>query len=98
MKLRPLQDRVIIKRLDAETTTRSGLIIPEMAKEQPNQGIVIAVGTGRFLENGERAPIGCAVDDTVLFAKYQATEITIDDEKFLVVRADDILGVVETVD
>lgn len=96
MSLRPLQDRIVIKRLDPEAVSKGGIIIPENAKEKPMQAIVVAVGSGRILDNGEREPIECAVGDTVIIGKYSGTEATIDDEKLLVINADDVLGVVES--
>jgi len=96
MPIRPLNDRVIIRRLDAETISRGGIVIPENAKQQPNKGIVVAVGSGRLLENGEREPIEFKPNDTVIFAKYQAEEVTIEDEKLLVVRVHDVQAVLET--
>lgn len=95
MAIRPLQDRVIIKRMEADSVSAGGIIIPENAKEKPLRGTVVAVGSGKVLPDGSVAPMGVAVGDQVLFAKYQGAEVLIDDEKVLVVRADDILGVVE---
>lgn len=95
MKLRPLQDRIIVRRLEAESVSKGGIIIPENAKEKPVRGEVLAVGAGRFLESGGRTPVGCSPGDVVLFSKHGGTEITLDGEEYLVIRADDVHGVVE---
>jgi chaperonin GroES len=95
MTIRPLYDRVVVRRVDAETTSRGGIIIPDKAAEKPNQGVVTAVGPGALLENGETRPLAVAVGDRVLFGKYAATEQTIDDEELLIVRETDILAVIE---
>jgi chaperonin GroES len=94
--IRPLKDRVILRQLEAEATSKGGIIIPENAKEKPLRGQVVAVGSGKQLTDGSFAKSDYVVGDTVLFAKYQVTEIVIDDESLLVVRGDDILGVIET--
>lgn len=96
MALRPLQDRIVVRRLDPESVSKGGIIIPENAKEKPMQAIVVAIGSGRLLDNGLREPIGCEIGDTVLIGKYQGTDITLDGEKLLVIKSDDVLGVVET--
>jgi chaperonin GroES len=96
MSLRPLQDRVLLKRIEPEAVSKGGIIIPENAKEKPQYGTVIAVGSGRVLDNGDRIPVDCSPGDTVLFGKYQGSEVTVDGEKVLVVRENDILGVVVT--
>jgi chaperonin GroES len=95
MKLKPLQDRIVIKRLEADDKSAGGLYIPENAKEKPARGEVLAVGAGRYLDNGERAPMPCAVGDMVIFGKYQGNEITLEGEQYLIVSADDVLGVIE---
>ena len=95
MKIRPLHDRIIVERLEEETTTASGIIIPDSAKEKPVQGSVIAVGKGKVTEDGKVLPLDVKVGDTVLFGKYSGTEVKIDGEELLVMREDDIMAVVE---
>src|ERR1044072_8041078 len=96
MKIRPLQDRVIVKRLDeAVEKTKGGIIIPDTAKEKPQHGKVIAVGKGKVNEDGKVTPLDVKVGDTILFGKYSGTEIKIDGEEHLIMREDDILGVIE---
>lgn len=94
--LRPLADRVVIKPLEREETTKSGLFLPETAKEKPQQGEIVAVGPGRRDEDGDYIPMDVKVGDRVLFAKYAGTEIKLDDETVLILKETDILGVVET--
>jgi chaperonin GroES len=96
MNIRPLNDRVIIERLAADSVSKGGIIIPDNAKEKPSQGKVIAVGSGTVLADGTIVPIGCVPGDTVLFGKYQGAEVSLDGISVLVVRADDILGVIES--
>lgn len=95
MKIRPLQDRVIVKRVEEEEKTKGGIIIPETAKEKPLEGKVIAVGNGRVLEDGKVRPLDVKEGDRVLFSKYAGTEIKLQGEEFLMLREDDILGVLE---
>jgi chaperonin GroES len=96
MKVRPLQDRVLIKRLDEETEkTKGGLYIPDSAKEKPQQGKVMAVGKGRVNEDGKVTPLDVKAGDKVLFGKYSGSEIKVDGEELLIMREEDILGVVE---
>ena len=95
MAFRPLHDNVLIRRLEAEEEQQGGIIIPDTAKEKPQEGQVLAVGPGRRLEDGTRRQLGVAVDNKVLFGKYAGTEITIDGEELLVMRESDLLGVVE---
>ena len=92
MKLRPLHDRVIVKRLEEEEKTAGGIIIPDTAKEKPQQGKVIAVGKGRTLDNGEVTPLMVKEGDRVLFSKYSGTEVKVGGEELLIMREDDILG------
>ncbi|HHU29938.1 MAG: co-chaperone GroES [Bacillota bacterium] len=92
MKLKPLSDRVVIKVIDAEEKTSSGIVLPDKAKEKPQEGEVVAVGDGRVLDNGTRLEMDVAVGDRVLFSKYAGTEIKIDGEEYLIMRQDDILG------
>lgn len=95
-KLRPLSDRVIVEALDRDETTASGLLLPETAKEKPQEGKVLAVGPGRWDEDGEnRLPLEVAVDDVIIFAKYSGTEIKLGDKKVLILSEKDILAVVE---
>lgn len=95
MKLRPLHDRLVVKRLDQERTTASGIVIPDNAAEKPDQGEVIAVGNGKILENGEIRPLDVKVGDRVLFGKYSGTEVKVSGKEVLVLREDDIMGVIE---
>lgn len=95
MKIRPLNDRVLVKRLEEEQKTAGGIIIPDTAKEKPAEGQVVAVGPGKLNSKGERVAIDIKAGDRVLFSKYGGTEVKIDGEDFLIMREDDILGVVE---
>jgi len=96
MNLKPLGDRVIVKAAEAETTTKSGLILADNAKEKPTRGTVVAVGTGKWDEDGEkRIALDVKVGDTVVYSKYGATEIKVEGEEFLILRNDDIYAVVE---
>jgi chaperonin GroES len=95
MKIRPLQDRVIVKRIEEQEKTKGGIIIPETAKEKPMEGKVIAVGKGKVLEDGKIHPLDVKAGDRVLFGKYAGTEVKIDGEEHLIMREDDILGVIE---
>lgn len=95
MEIRPLHDRVVIKRLEQERKTAAGIVIPDTAGEKPDQGEVIAVGPGKRLEDGRLSPLGVKVGDRVLFAKYAGTTVKIEGEERLVMREDDILCVVE---
>lgn len=94
-KVRPLQDRLIVERLDSEEKTTSGLYIPDTAKEKPQQGKVMAVGKGRVKEDGSIQPLDVRAGDTILFGKYSGTEIKIDGNEFIIMREDDVLGIVE---
>ncbi|MGB9628975.1 MAG: co-chaperone GroES [Thermodesulfobacteriota bacterium] len=95
MKIRPLQDRVIVKRLEEEEKTKGGIIIPDTAKEKPQEGKVIAVGKGKVTEDGKVIPLDVKVGDRILFAKYAGTEVKIEGEEHLIMREEDILGVIE---
>jgi len=95
MNIRPLQDRVIVKRMEEERTSSGGIVIPDSATEKPIRGEVIAVGPGKVQDNGKKLPVDLKVGDTVLFGKYSGTEVKIDDEEYHVMREDDILGVIE---
>jgi chaperonin GroES len=95
MNIRPLHDRLIVKRFEEEEKTKGGIIIPDNAKEKPQQGEVIAVGNGKVLEDGKKVPLEVKKGDRVLFGKYSGTEIKIDGTEYLMMREDDILGIVE---
>ena len=95
MKIRPLQDRIIVRRVDEEETTKGGIIIPDTAKEKPQEGKVIAVGKGKANEEGKLQPLDVKKGDKVLFSKYSGTEIHIEGVEHLIIREDDVLGVVE---
>lgn len=95
MNLRPLQDRIIVKRLEEENMTAGGLYIPDTAKEKPQKGEIVAVGKGKVTEDGKVLPVDLKVGDKVLFGKYAGTEIKIDGVDYLIMREDDILGVIE---
>ncbi len=95
MKVRPLQDRVIVKRVEEEETTKGGIIIPDTAKEKPIEGEVVAVGKGKVLESGKQQPLEVKVGDKILFGKYAGTDIKIDGEEHLIMREDDIIAIVE---
>jgi len=95
MDLRPLHDRVVVRRLEEQETMRGGLFVPDSAKEKPQQAEVMAVGEGKLLENGERAPVEVKPGDRILFGKYSGSEVRIDGTDYLILREDEILGVLE---
>ena len=95
MKIRPLHDRVVVRRMEEERTTAGGIVIPDSATEKPIQGEIIAVGKGKILDNGESRPLDVKVGDRVLFGKYSGTEVKLDGNDFLVMREEDIMGVIE---
>jgi chaperonin GroES len=95
MKVKPLQDRLVIKRIEEEEKTKGGIIIPDAAKEKPQEGRVVAVGDGKVLESGQRSPLTVKVGDKILFGKYSGTEIKIDGDEHLILREDDVLAVIE---
>jgi chaperonin GroES len=95
MKIRPLHDRVIVRRMEEERTSAGGIVIPDSATEKPIQGEVIAVGNGKISESGDVRPLDVKVGDKVLFGKYAGTEVKIDGEELLVMREEDIMGVLE---
>lgn len=95
MKLRPLQDRILAQRVEEETTTKGGIIIPDTAKEKPAEGKVIAVGNGKLGEDGKRIAMEIKAGDRILFGKYAGTEVKIDGQEYLILREDDVLGVIE---
>ncbi|NOY62197.1 MAG: co-chaperone GroES [Gammaproteobacteria bacterium] len=95
MKIRPLHDRIILRRLEEELKSAGGIVIPDSAAEKPVRGEVIAVGNGKILDNGEARPLDVKVGDTVLFGKYSGTEVKVDGEELLVMREEDIMAVIE---
>lgn len=95
MKIRPLQDRVIVKRLEEEGKTKGGIIIPDTAKEKPMEGLVVAVGKGKTADDGKLIKLDVKAGDRILFGKYSGTEVKIDGEEHLIMREDDILGIIE---
>jgi len=95
MKLRPLHDRVIIKRLEAETKSAGGIVIPDSATEKPIRGQVVAVGSGKILEDGKVRPVGVKAGEKVLFGKYSGTEVKVDGEELLVMREEDLMAVID---
>ena len=95
LNIRPLHDRVVVRRIEEGEQVRGGIIIPDTAKEKPQQGEVVAAGQGKVLENGTRTELDVKVGDRVLFGKYSGTEIKLDGEEFLIMREDEILGVID---
>ncbi len=95
MKIRPLNDRILVKRLEGEEKTAGGIIIPDSAKEKPAEGEIIAIGPGKINDKGERVAVDVKVGDRILFSKYGGTDVKYDGEDYLIMREDDILGVVE---
>jgi chaperonin GroES len=95
MKLRPLQDRILVQRVEEETTTKGGIIIPDTAKEKPAEGKVVAVGNGKVGEDGKRIALEIKKGDRILFGKYAGTEVKIEGEEYLIMREDDVLGVID---
>ena len=96
MKFRPLYDRILVERVESEEKTKGGIIVPDTAKEKPQQGKVIAVGQGKRLEDGELIPLEVKAGDTILFGKYSGSEITIESNEYLIMKEDDVLGLVES--
>ncbi len=95
MKLRPLQDRILVQRVEEETQTKGGIIIPDTAKEKPAEGKVVAVGNGKVGDDGKRVPVELKAGDRILFGKYSGTEVKIEGDEHLIMREDDVLGVIE---
>ena len=95
MKLRPLQDRILVKRVEEEEKTKGGIIIPDTAKEKPAEGKVTSVGNGKLDDNGKRVPLEIKKGDRILFGKYSGTEVTVEGDEYLIMREDDVLGVIE---
>ncbi len=96
MKVRPLHDRILIRRVEEKESVKGGIIIPDTAKEKPQEGEVVAVGNGKKTEEGKVIPLDVKAGDRILFGKYSGTEIKIDNEEFLILREDEVLGVLET--
>ena len=94
VSIKPLEDRIVVRTLEAETTTASGLVIPDSAKEKPQEGEVLAIGPGRIDDNGNRVPLDVAVGDTVIYSKYGGTEVKYSGEEYLILSARDILAIV----
>ena len=95
MKIRPLHDRVVVKRIEEKETVQGGIIIPDTAKEKPQEGEVVAVGQGKRLDDGKLVPLDVKAGDRILFGKYSGSEIKLEGEEFLIIREDEILGVIE---
>jgi chaperonin GroES len=95
MKLRPLQDRILVQRVEEETTTTGGIIIPDTAKEKPAEGKVVAVGNGKIAEDGKRIALEVKKGDRILFGKYSGTEVKVSGEEYLIMREDDVLGIID---
>jgi chaperonin GroES len=95
MKIKPLQDRILVKRLEEEEKTKGGIIIPDAAKEKPQEGRAVAVGDGKVLESGKKVALTVKVGDKILFGKYSGAEIKVDGEEHLILREDDVLAIVE---
>ena len=95
MKIRPLQDRILVKRIEGEETTKGGIIIPDTAKEKPQEGKIVAVGKGKLADDGKVTPLDVKKGDKILFSKYSGTEVNIEGEEHLIIREDDVLGVIE---
>jgi len=96
LKIRPLHDKIVVKRVEAETKTKGGIVLPDTAKEKPKEGVVISVGTGKLLENGDSAAFQVKEKDRVIFSSYAGTEVKVDGEEYLVLSEDDVLAVIES--
>jgi chaperonin GroES len=95
MKIRPLQDRILVKRLEEQEVKKGGIIIPDTAKEKPQEGLVVAVGSGKIGEDGKRQPMEVKKGDKILFGKYSGTEVKIEEQEYLIIREEEILGIIE---
>jgi chaperonin GroES len=95
MKIRPLHDRVVVKRVEEETKTAGGIVLPGSAAEKPSEGVVLAVGSGKLLDNGQVRPLEVKVGDKVLFGKYSGSEVKVDGEQYIVMREEDIVGILD---
>src|SRR5205823_3498861 len=96
MKIRPLHDRILIKRVEEREAQRGGIIIPDSAKEKPQEGEVVAIGNGKMLENGTRVPLDVQAGDRILFGKYSGSEIKVDGQEYLILREDEVLGILSS--
>ena len=95
MKIRPLHDRILVQRIDEETKTKGGIIIPDTAKEKPQEGKVVAVGKGKVTEDGKLQPLDVKKGDRILFSKYAGTEVQVEGDEHIIIREDDVLGILE---
>ena len=95
MKIRPLHDRILVKREEEKDAKEGRIVIPDSAKEKPQEGRVIAVGTGKVMENGKKIPLDVKADDRILFGKYSGSEVTVDDEEYLIMKEEDVLAIIE---
>jgi chaperonin GroES len=95
MKIRPLHDRILVKREEEMDAKKGRIIIPDSAKEKPQEGRVIAVGTGKVMESGKKIPLDVKADDRILFGKYSGSEVTVDDEEYLIMKEEDVLAIIE---
>jgi chaperonin GroES len=95
MKIRPLHDRILVKRLEEQETKKGGIIIPDTAKEKPQEGKVIAVGNGKVNDDGKKIPLDVKAGDRILFGKYSGSEVKVEDEEYLILREEDVLGIIE---
>ncbi len=95
IKIRPLNDKIVVKRVEAETKTKGGIVLPDTAKEKPKEGVVVSLGNGKLLENGSRAQFQVKEKDRVIFSSYAGTEVKVDGEEYLVLSEDDVLAVID---
>jgi chaperonin GroES len=95
MKIRPLYDRIVVKRIEEQETTRNGIVIPDSAKEKPQEGEVMAMGKGKRLEDGKLVPLDVAVGDRILFGKYSGSDIKLDGDEYMIMREDEVLGILD---
>jgi chaperonin GroES len=95
MKIRPLHDRILVKRLEEQEVKKGGIIIPDTAKEKPQEGKVVAVGTGKVNEEGKKIPLDVKAGDRILFGKYSGSEVKVEDEEYLILREEDVLGIID---
>jgi len=95
MKIRPLHDRILVKRLEEQEVKKGGIIIPDTAKEKPQEGKVIAVGTGKVNDEGKKVPLDVKAGDRILFGKYSGSEVKVEDEEYLIMREEDVLGILD---
>ena len=96
LKIRPLNDKIVVKRVEAETKTKGGIVLPDTAKEKPKEGVVVSVGNGKLLENGSRAAFQVKEKDRIIFSSYAGTEVKVEGEEYLVLSEDDVLAIVES--